>query len=92
MTVLAIDLKMNQRRFKEVNAYRYGYAFDLGRYDLDGSKNPNGDIVIWSFESDYYRNNQQDRLLSGLIGSYKGLSVDDVLANIDNFLDQLVSN
>ena len=88
MSVLAIDLKMNRRKWEEVEAYRYGYAFDLGRFDIDGSRNIDGDIVIWSFEDNYTQSNQQDRLLSGLIGSYKGLSVDDVLTTIDNFLDQ----
>jgi hypothetical protein len=87
MTVLAIDLRMNQREWKEVEAYRYGNVTDLGRYDLDGFRNVAGDIVLWNCESDYSSQSQRDRLASGWIGTYTGKSVDDVLTVINEALD-----
>lgn len=88
---IAIDLVMNQKTEEQVESYRYGMVRRVGRFNLDGSSSPDGDILVWQPTTLNYMTVQKDRLLSGLIGCYTGDSVGTVLNQMDNDLDSLVS-
>lgn len=88
---IAIDLVMNQKTEEQVENYRYGMVRRVGRFNLDGSSSPDGDILVWQPTTLNYLGAQRDRLLSGLIGCYTGDSITKVLTDIEIDLDSTVS-
>jgi hypothetical protein len=88
---IAIDLVMNQKTEEQVEDYRFGMVRRVGRFNLDGSSSPDGEILVWQPTTISYLDAQRDRLLSGLIGCYTGNDISKVLTDMEVDLDSTVS-
>lgn len=80
MTILTIDLEANKRSEREVDAYRWGNVTRLGRMNHAGEETPDGLVVVWTAEKNLLET-QQDRLLSGMIGSRIFEDIDEMLVS-----------
>lgn len=88
---IAIDLVMNQKTEEQVENYRFGMVRRVGRFNLDGSSSPDGEILVWQPTTISYLDAQRDRLLSGLIGCYTGSDITKILTDMEVDLDSTVS-